>query len=131
MRWKGKLLIRIAESYKSTASLQRMKPVSQVRKVATWLAVIAPKLSEKEKEISQQNVDPLDIACDNRNFQQLNFCLSFYRILKSGSFLVVGMYLLLSQSLQQLLEVGLLSFPRNEFTLIHKTFSLPVLAFLK
>lgn len=60
-------MIRIAESYKSTASLQRMKHVSQVRKVATWLGVIAPKLAEKEKEISQQNLDPFDIASDIRN----------------------------------------------------------------
>lgn len=83
-------MIRIAESYKSTASLQRMKHVSQVRRVATWLDVIAPKLAEKEKEISQQNVDPFDIACDNRNCQQLNFYLSFDQVLKSVSFLVVG-----------------------------------------
>jgi hypothetical protein len=58
--------------------------------VATWLDVIAPKLAEKEKEISQQNVDPFDIACDNRNCQQLNFYLSFDQVLKSVSFLVVG-----------------------------------------
>jgi len=78
-----KLVIRIAESYKSTASLQRMKHVSQIGRVATWLDVIAPKLAEKEKEISQQNVDPFDIACDNRNCQQLNFCHSFDKLLKS------------------------------------------------
>jgi len=67
--WKGKLVIRIAESYKSTASLQRMKAVSQVRRGATWLDVIAPKLAGKEQEISQQNVDPFDIGFDNRNCQ--------------------------------------------------------------
>ena len=79
-------MIRIAESYKSTASLQRMKHVSQVRRVATWLDVIAPKLTEKKKEISQQNVDSFDIACDNRLCQQLNFCLSFDKPLKSWLF---------------------------------------------
>ena len=79
-------MIRIAESYKSTASLQRMKLVSQVWRVATWLVVIAPKLAEKDKEISQQNVDPFDIACGNRICQQLNFCLSFDKLLKSWPF---------------------------------------------
>jgi hypothetical protein len=54
--------------------------------VATWLDVIAPKLTEKEKEISQQNGDPFDIACNNRNCQQLNFCLSFDKLLKSCLF---------------------------------------------
>jgi len=79
-------VIRIAESYKSTASLQRMKHISQVRRGATWLDVIAPKLAGKKKEISQQNVDPFDIAFDNRNCKQLYFCLSFEKAFKSCLF---------------------------------------------
>jgi hypothetical protein len=35
--------------------------------VATWLDVISPKLAEKEKKNSQQNADPFDTACNNRN----------------------------------------------------------------
>jgi hypothetical protein len=85
LHWKGKLAVRIAESYKSTASLETKQHISQMLKVATWLDVIAAKLSDKSKG-PLQNVDPFDIACGNINCQQPNFCLSCDELLKTRFF---------------------------------------------